>query len=67
MLRTLRMDRDIPPDRRVEFVLPDDFPTGEAELVLVVMPKNRVPLDSISGPNEDYIGRRRQIWLGHDE
>jgi len=67
MLRTLRIDRDIPLDRRVEFILPEDFPTGEAEVVLVVMSKNRRPLESGSAVNEEYIAHRRQIWLGHDE
>jgi hypothetical protein len=39
MTHTIRLDTTIPESRRVEFVLPNDVPPGEAELVLVVVPK----------------------------
>ena len=39
MTHTLRLDATVPDDRRVTFTLPDDVPTGDAEMVLVVVPK----------------------------
>ena len=39
MTHTVRLDANIPDDRRVAFTLPSDVPAGEAELVLVVVPK----------------------------
>jgi len=39
MVHTLRLDREIPANRRVELQFPEDVPTGEVELVVVVVPK----------------------------
>lgn len=39
MVHTLRIEREIPADRRVELQFPEDVPTGDVELVVVVVPK----------------------------
>lgn len=43
MTKTLRMNAEIPPDRSVTIILPEDVPVGPAELTVVVssgeMPK----------------------------
>jgi len=70
MLHTLRMARDIPPDRRVELVLPQDFPTGEAELVVVVMPKGAPRTIAFRPPatvDDGVLAQRYETWLNHDE
>jgi hypothetical protein len=36
MVKTIRLTVDVPPDREVRIVLPDDVPTGPAEIVVVV-------------------------------
>lgn len=36
MVKTFSITADIPPDRRVRIVLPNDVPTGPAEIVVVV-------------------------------
>jgi len=36
MIRTLSLTTDVPPDHKVQIVLPDDIPTGVAEIVVVV-------------------------------
>jgi hypothetical protein len=36
MTRTLRINAEIPPDRNVTIVLPDDVPVGPAEITVVV-------------------------------
>ena len=36
MVRTISLTTDVPPDRQVHLVLPDDVPTGPAEIVIVV-------------------------------
>jgi len=40
LTHTIRLDATISPDRHVEFILPDDFPVGEASVVLTVTPKD---------------------------
>jgi len=70
MLHMVRLDRNIPADRHVEFDLPDDFPTGDAELVLIVVskaPASSVAGDDQSATNDEFIKQRRELWLGHDE
>lgn len=39
MTHTVRLDANVPADRRVAFTLPDDVPMDEAEFVLVVVPR----------------------------
>lgn len=39
MTHTVRLDVNVPDDRRVALTLPSEIPTGEAEFVLVVVPK----------------------------
>ena len=36
MVKTISLTADVPPDREVRIVLPDDVPTGPAEIVVVV-------------------------------
>ncbi len=36
MVKTFSLTADVPPDRQVHLVLPDDVPTGPAEIVVVV-------------------------------
>ncbi len=36
MIKTISLTADVPPDREVRIVLPDDVPLGPAEIVVVV-------------------------------
>ncbi len=36
MVKTISLTVDVPPDREVRLVLPDDVPTGPAEVVVVI-------------------------------
>ncbi|MBM3130097.1 MAG: hypothetical protein FJ009_15920 [Chloroflexi bacterium] len=39
MIRTLSLTTDVPPDRKVQIVLPDDVPAGVAEIIVMVTPR----------------------------
>jgi len=39
MVKTITLSTDVPPDREVRLVLPDDVPPGPAEIVIVVAPR----------------------------
>ena len=35
-MRTINLTTDVPPNRQVQLVLPDDVPTGPADIVVIV-------------------------------
>jgi hypothetical protein len=41
MIKTVRINTEIPPDRNVLIVFPDDVPVGPAELTVVVSPSEK--------------------------
>ena len=43
MIRTINLTTTVPPDRQVHIVLPEDVPTGLAELVIVVASHSIMP------------------------
>jgi hypothetical protein len=57
MVRTLNLSAEIPPNRELHITLPDDVPTGPAEIVLVVS-SSKVAIDSTLGAlgGSDFLG-----------
>jgi hypothetical protein len=44
MIKTVNLNAEIPPSRKIHVILPDDVPVGPAEIVLVV--SSRSPADN---------------------
>ena len=47
MIRTINLTTDVPADREVRIVLPDDVPTGPAEFVIVVASHAAIPAKTL--------------------
>jgi hypothetical protein len=60
MTHMIRIETNIPDNRKVELTLPADVPTGEAEVVVVIVPKSdRRPSTAQDLLNSEIVG----MWV----
>jgi hypothetical protein len=60
MVKTLNISADIPADRELRIVLPHDFPSGPAEIMLVVSSASPAPSSTLGAfLNSVYFGMWR--------
>jgi len=48
-MKTLSLKTKVSPDYKLEIQLPNDFPTGEVEILLVVDSSNKLPKKGMTG------------------
>ena len=63
MVRTFSLTADVPPDRQVRIVLPDDVPTGPAEIVVVVSSHAATPHTLKDLAQSPFFG----MWRNRDD
>ena len=63
-MKTLNINADIPANRELRITLPDDVPTGPAEIVVIVSPGTRHGDSTLGALSEsEFFG----IWEGRQD
>lgn len=64
MIKTISLTADVTPDRQVQIVLPDDVPTGPADIVVVIASRAAVPTPTLGDLlNSEFFG----MWRDRDD